>query len=333
MLLGLVFIGMQAYFLQQDVQGIDAALQGEPLAGVRFHKTVSRNPEERYEGTARQSSAMIHHRDATDSGLGKQVVDRSSEGMVRSTEDLEAGSTATFLARMQRLQAWLLSRNGTVNPRVKAVEGALRPGLAAAGGDQGLVAAARISAGELLIFVPTAALVHQAMAGHHPIVAEVRDLLTRERERCVACTVRDRVCISECHVLSSETNEEAINQISLAVWLLQEQHNSNSSWKPWLDLLPNNFESSPIALSEPMLRVTFDGTELAKEVLEVQSAWRFAHEVLSRASRSYRELAISYKVSAVWDKREPCVCRGEHHDYGWDRSEVFYFANAVRYSE
>lgn len=199
-----------------------------------------------------------------------------------------------FPVRVATLQSWLVGRGGAVNPKVQAVEHALGDD-AAEGTGRGLVAAQAIEAGERLVSVPQSELVQLANAAQDPLGQEVMSILVAERERCTSCSLADKECRRVCKILS-EASSEAIEQIALSVWLVKEQRNASSHWRPWLDLLPTDWGSSVFILPDAQLKEALGGTDALEEARDRRASWRTAYEVLTRESANFREHVGSYEA-------------------------------------
>mmetsp|Transcript_12883 Transcript_12883/g.36686 ORF Transcript_12883/g.36686 Transcript_12883/m.36686 type:complete len:604 (-) Transcript_12883:243-2054(-) len=216
--------------------------------------------------------------------------------VAKDVDTAPAASPPSFAQKVERLQAWLNSLGGWVSPGVGVAEHALSSSAAAEGSDRGLVATQDLAAGERLLLVPRSAHVSHILAAKDGLAADARSLLEAERERCAQC--RDAECWRPCQVVS-EVSAEALQQIVIAIWLARELKEPTSFYRPWLDLLPRPDVDGDalLLLPEGQLAAALKGTELLREVLDLQQSWRLAHAVLSK-SRLYAEHVGTYDAFA-----------------------------------
>eukprot|EP00929_Paragymnodinium_shiwhaense_P101757 TRINITY_DN64914_c0_g4_i1.p1 TRINITY_DN64914_c0_g4~~TRINITY_DN64914_c0_g4_i1.p1 ORF type:complete len:596 (+),score=113.19 TRINITY_DN64914_c0_g4_i1:69-1856(+) len=209
-----------------------------------------------------------------------------------------AAAKSTFAEQVSRLRAWIEAHGGAIHPSVGIVQHALESGAAAEGSDRGLSATEEIKEGEMLLRIPRQTLVPYFLAGRDPLAAEAKRLLEEERTRCVSCSTS--VCRKECRVIS-EASPEAVQQITIALWLSKELKNASSWYSPWLEMLPpmdaTGNGAALLLLAEPYLQVALKGTELLKEVVALQETWRLAYGILN-ASSQFRDEIGSYESFA-----------------------------------
>eukprot|EP00928_Gymnodinium_smaydae_P081193 TRINITY_DN64752_c0_g1_i1.p1 TRINITY_DN64752_c0_g1~~TRINITY_DN64752_c0_g1_i1.p1 ORF type:complete len:576 (+),score=70.36 TRINITY_DN64752_c0_g1_i1:36-1730(+) len=205
------------------------------------------------------------------------------------------GTLEPFASRVARLETWLRARGGHVSPKVAAVESALGKGMEAAGGSRGLVAKGHIEAGEVLIHVPREAMLQHDSIQGSSLVAQVHGALLAWQQKCASCKMTEVTCRRSCMHVGTETQESAMRQIESAIWLAAERQKSSSAWRPWLDLLPSDFSSTPLALPEALLRAAYGGTELFERASTMRSMWRTTHDELAIASAEYRDVIGDYE--------------------------------------
>jgi len=237
-------------------------------------------------GPAGGATSSVDKESSTSDGLAHASLDHGSD---RDEEPDEQ----SFPAHIEKLKAWLTEQGGRVSPNVVAVECAFGTNCEVARNDRGLVAGVTIQESEVLVYVSANATIHRSKIAHDPAVLEVRKLLIARREKCTSCKVLDTACRVDCDVLS-ETTEAALWQVEMAVWLGKEQQDPHSHWRAWLDLLPSDFSSMPLALNNRLLRIAFAGTELLDEAIKVQAAWHAVHNALTKISVTYRGIFPSW---------------------------------------
>jgi histone-lysine N-methyltransferase SETD3 len=56
-------------------------------------------------------------------------------------------------------------------------------------------------------------------------------------------------CFDENLKTENEDDRVLTENSFMAIFLMEEKNNPNSTWKPWIDMLPNNFEDFPVFFS------------------------------------------------------------------------------------